>query len=212
MLVAHWTFDVATVDGRRVADAAGGGPVAELNESAQIVPGRHGEALSLDGQGRALIPAMPQLVLSQVFGFSVAFFVRVEEEPTGEWRSLLYKPVAESDARALGMWLYPDAMRMRVQLFTIKGPEYVDSHARPPLGEWTHVAFVVDQEGMFLYINGRLDTGMSLEHAVVTPAGPIYLGSEPTKPGFGGLMDDFRVYASPLSAEAVAALAVPEAG
>jgi hypothetical protein len=211
VLVAHWTFDVATVDGRRVADAAGGGPVAELNESAQIVPGRHGEALSLDGRGRALIPAVPQLVLSQVFGFSVAFFVRVVEEPTGEWRSLLYKPVAENDARALGMWLYPDAMRMRVQLFTIKGPDYVDSHARLTLGEWTHVAFVVDQEGMYLYINGRLDTGMSLEHAIVTPAGPIYLGSEPTKPGFGGLMDDLRVYASPLTAEAVAALAAEEA-
>jgi hypothetical protein len=53
---------------------------------------------------------------------------------------------------------------------------------------------------------------MSLEHAVVTPAGPIYLGSEPTKPGFGGLMDDFRVYASPLTAEAVAELAAQEPG
>jgi hypothetical protein len=210
VLVAHWTFDVETVDGRRVADAAGGGPVAELNETAQIVPGRDGEALSLDGRGRALIPAMPQLVLSQVFGFSVAFFVQVVEESTGEWRSLLYKPVAEHDARALGMWLYPDAMRMRVQLFTVKGPEYVDSHARLPLGEWIHVAFVVDPEGMFLYINGRLDVGMSLEHAVVTPAGPIYLGSEPTKPGFGGLMDDFRVYASALNAEAVVELAGQE--
>jgi hypothetical protein len=103
-------------------------------------------------------------------------------------------------------------MRIRVQLFTVKGPEYVDSHARPAPGEWTHVAFVVDQEGMFLYINGSLDTGMSLEHAVVTPAGPIYLGSEPTKPGFGGLMDDFRVYASPLTAEAVAELAAQEPG
>jgi hypothetical protein len=46
----------------------------------------------------------------------------------------------------------------------------------------------------------------------VTPAGPIYLGSEPTKPGFGGLMDDFRVYASPLTAEAVAELAAQEPG
>jgi hypothetical protein len=207
VLVAHWTFDVETVDGRRVADAAGGGTVAELNDAAQIVPGRAGEALCLDRHARVLIPAAPQLVLSQVFGFSVAFFVQVAEEPTGEWRSLLYKPVAENDARALGMWLYPDAMRMRVQLFTVKGPEYVDSNVRLKPGEWTHVAFVVDREGMFLYIDGRLDAGLSLEHAVVTPAGPVYLGSEPTKPGFGGLMDDFRVYASPLNAEAVAELA-----
>jgi hypothetical protein len=142
-----------------------------------------------------------------VFGFSVAFFVRIDEEPTGEWRSLLYKPVAENDARGLGLWLYPDAMRLRIQLFTVKGPDYVDSHARLTVGEWAHVAFVVDTDGMFLYVNGRLDVAAPLEHAVVTPAGPIYLGREPTKPGFAGLMDDLRVYASALDEEAVRSLA-----
>lgn len=207
MLIAHWTFDVDTVDGRRVAAAAGAGPAAELDETAEIVPGRHGEALSLGGTGGAVIPAAPQLVLSQVFGFSVAFFVQVTEEPTGEWRSVLYKPVAENDARGLGLWLYPDAMRLRVQLFTVKGPDYIDSHTRVTVGDWAHVAFVVDTEGMFLYVNGRLDVGLPLEHAVVTPSGPIYLGSEPSKPGFGGLMDDFRIYASALDEEAVRSLA-----
>ena len=206
VLIAHWTFDVATVDGRRVAEATGAGPAAELDETAGIVPGRDGEALSLNGNDRAVIPAAPQLVLSQVFGFSLAFFVQVTEPPTGEWRSLVYKPVAENDARGLGLWLYPDAMRVRVQLFTVKGPDYVDSHTRLALGEWAHLAFTVTTQGMFLYINGKLDVAVSLEHPVVTPAGPIYLGSEPTKPGFGGLMDDFRVYASSLNEEAVRAL------
>jgi hypothetical protein len=207
VLMAHWTFDVDTTDGRKVADAAGASPAAELGETAEIVPGRDGGALALGGRDRVVIPAAPQLVLSQIFGFSLAFFVQVNEEPTGEWRSLLYKPVAENDARGLGLWLYPDAMRLRVQLFTVKGPDYVDSRTRLTPGEWTHVAFVVDTQGMFLYINGRQDAAVALEHAVVTPAGPIYLGSEPSKPGFGGLMDDLRVYASPLDGEAVRSLA-----
>lgn len=207
MLIAHWTFDLDTVDGRKVADAAGASPAVELGETAEIVPGRDGEALALHGHDRAMVPAAPQLVLSQVFGFSVAFFVQVTEEPTGEWRSLVYKPVAENDARGLGLWLYPDAMRVRVQLFTIKGPDYVDSRTRLPVGDWVHIACVVDTVGMFLYINGKQDAAISLEHAVVTPAGPVYLGSEPTKPGFGGLLDDFRVYASALDEEAVRALA-----
>jgi hypothetical protein len=207
VLIAHWTFDVDTVDGRSVADAAGASPAAELGDTAEIVPGRAGEALSLGGDDRVVIPAAPQLVLSQIFGFSVAFFVQVTEEPTGEWRSLLYKPVAENDARGLGLWLYPDAMRLRVQLFTIKGPDYVDSRARLTVGDWAHVAFVVDTVGMYVYVNGSRDATVPLEHAVVTPAGPIYLGREPTKPGFGGLMDDLRVYASALDEEAVRALA-----
>ncbi|WP_433466043.1 LamG domain-containing protein [Spirillospora sp. CA-128828] len=207
MLIAHWTFDADTVDGRRVSDTAGASPAVELGDTAGIVPARNGRALSLVGRGRAVVPAAPQLVLSQIFGFSVAFFVQVTEEPTGEWRSLVYKPVAENDARGLGLWLYPDAMRLRVQLFTVKGPDYVDSRTRLTVGEWAHVAFVVDAQGMFLYVNGEQDTGVSLEHAVVTPAGPIYLGREPTKPGFGGLIADLRVYASPLGEEAVRALA-----
>ncbi|WP_433475976.1 LamG domain-containing protein [Spirillospora sp. CA-142024] len=207
MLIAHWTFDADTVDGRRVLDTAGASPAVELGDNTGIVPARNGRALSLGGHDRAVVPAAPQLVLSQIFGFSVAFFVQVTEEPTGEWRSLVYKPVAENDARGLGLWLYPDAMRLRVQLFTVKGPDYVDSRTRLTVGEWAHVAFVVDTQGMFLYVNGKQDTGVSLEHAVVTPAGPIYLGREPTKPGFGGLIADLRVYASPLGEEAVRALA-----
>ncbi|MFI0449395.1 LamG domain-containing protein [Actinomadura sp. 6N118] len=207
MLIAHWTFDVEDIDGSRVNDTTGGGLKAALDAGAEIVPGRDGEALSLDGDGRAVVPAGPQLVLSQVFGFSLAFFVNVNAEPTGEWRGLFYKPVAEHDARGIGMWLYPDAQRLRVQLFTVKGPEYVDSRAVLTLDEWAHVAFVVDTDGMFLYVNGKLDVAVPLEHAVVTPAGPIYLGGEPGKPGLTGLLDDVRVYASALDEEAVRALA-----
>jgi hypothetical protein len=207
VLIAHWTFDAGTVDGRRAADTAGAAPSAELAETARIVPGRDGEALALGEHDRAVIPAAPQLVLSQIFGFGLAFFVRVDEGPTGEWRSLLYKPVAENDARGLGLWLYPDAMRLRVQLFTVKGPDYIDSQARLTVGEWAHIAFVVDTRGMALYVDGEQDSAASLEHPVVTPAGPIYLGREPAKPGFGGLIEDLRVYASALGQEAVRALA-----
>ncbi|WP_157610478.1 LamG domain-containing protein [Spirillospora albida] len=206
VLVAHWTFDLDTVDGRRVAAAGGGAPALELDENAEIVPGRLGEALALDGRGHAVVPAAPQLVLSQVFGFTLAFSVQVTQGPTGEWRGLVYKPVADQDARGLGIWLYPDAMRLRVQLFTVKGPDFADSRARLGLGEWAHVALVVDTDGMFVYVDGELDAAVPLEHAVVSPAGPLYLGGEPGKPGFSGLMDDFRIFATPLDKPAIAAL------
>jgi hypothetical protein len=210
MLIAHWTFDVSDIDGRRVTDSSGGGLTAELDEHAEIVPGRDGEVLAFDGHGRATVAAAPQLVLSQIFGFSLAFFVKATGGPSGEWRGLVHKPVAiEHDARAIGLWLYPDAMRVRAQLFTVKGPEYIDSRAQLRLDEWAHVAFVVDTDGMFLYINGKLDVAEPLEHAVVTPAGPIHLGSEPGRAGLTGELDDFRVYSSALDAEAVRALAEP---
>lgn len=209
MLIARWTFDIETIDGRSAAEVQGGGPPVTLDEFVRVVPGRDGEALAFDDRGQATIPAVPRLVLSQVFGFSLAFFVNVTEGPAGDWRGVFYKPVGENDARSIGIWLYPDAMRVRVQLFTVNGPEYVDSQGSLPVGEWAHVAFVVDADGMYLYIGGELDAGMPLEHEVVPPYGPIYLGSQPGRPGFTGLLDDLRVYASALDAEAVRALARP---
>lgn len=208
MLVGHWTFDIETIEGRRVADAAGGLPAA-LDENVEIVPGRDGQALAFDGRGRAVIPAAPQLVLSQVFGFTLAFWANAAAGPTGEWRGLFFKQVAEHDARGIGLWLYPDAMRLRVQLFTVKGPEYADSRRTLTVGEWTHVAFVVDTDGMFLYVDGKLDVAVPLEHAVVTPSGPFALGGEPGKAGFTGLLEDFRVYAQALDEQDVRALAGP---
>ncbi|WP_067484991.1 LamG domain-containing protein [Actinomadura hibisca] len=206
MLVGHWTFDIETIDGRRVADAEAGLP-AVLDAGVEIVPGADGQALAFDGRGRVEIPAAPQLVLSQIFGFTLAFWVKAAAGPVGEWRSLLYKPVAEHDARGVGLWLYPDAMRLRVQLFTVKGPEYADSRRTVPLGEWAHLALVVDTDGMFLYIDGRLDSAVPLEHPVVTPGGPFHLGGEPGRPGLTGLLEDFRVYASALDERDVRILA-----
>ncbi|MFC5750376.1 LamG domain-containing protein [Actinomadura rugatobispora] len=209
MLIARWIFDIDTIDGRSAADVQGAAPAVVLDESVRVVPGRDGEALAFDGRAQAVIPAAPQLVLSQVFGFALAFFVNVTAPPDGEWRGLLYKPVGENDARGVGMWLYPDAMRVRGQVFTAKGPDYVDSRTSLRVGEWTHVAFVADADGMYLYIDGRLDVGVPLEHEVVPPYGPIYLGGQPDRPGFTGLLDDLRVYASALDAGTVQALARP---
>ncbi|MEW2353214.1 LamG domain-containing protein [Spirillospora sp. NPDC029432] len=206
MLIAHWTFDIGTIDGREVADVQGG-PAATLDESVRIVPGRDGEALSFGGAGHAVVPAVPQLVLSQAFGFALAFHVKVTAAPDGEWRGLFAKPAGEHDARSAGMWLYPDATRVRTQLFTIKGPDYVDSRRALPLDEWAHVAFVVNSDGMFLYIDGQLDVAVPLEHAVVPLSGPLYLGSEPGKPGLTGLLADFRVYASALDEATIHSLA-----
>jgi hypothetical protein len=202
MLTAHWTFDPDTIKGRRVADATGSGLTAVLDEGAGPKEG----ALAFDGTGGAVIPAAPQLVLSQLFGFSLAFLLRVDRPATGEWRGVLYKPVAEHDARGLGLWLYPDALKIRVQLFTAKGPEYADSHRELVPGEWAHVAMVVDPDELYLYLDGHLESAVVLGNPVVGPAGPIYLGRDPTGLGFAGMLDDFRVYATALTREQVRSL------
>lgn len=208
MLTAHWTFAPELVGDRRVLDSTGSGPVMTLDEGVEVVPGPTGSekegALAFDGTCRATVPAVPQLVLNQIFGFTIAFFLQVDEAPTGAWRNVFYKTVGEHDARGLGGWLYPDAMRLRVQLFTASGgPEYADSKRELRIGEWSHVALVVDIDTLSLYLDGSLDVLVGLEHPVVTPAGVLNLGEDPTGLGFAGRLADLRIYTSALTDEAV---------
>lgn len=212
MLAGHWTFEDDTITGtgrdRKALDITGSGLTALLDEKVAIVPGRAGRALSFHGSDRAVIPAVPQLALSQLFGFSVSFFLRVADEPNGQWRGVFYKPVAPQDARGMGVWLYPDDLRLRSQLFTVKGgAEFADSRLALALGAWTHVAIVVDPDEIYLYLNGELDVAVRLGHPIISPAGPIYLGCDPTGLGFTGLLADLRIYATALTGEAVEALA-----
>jgi hypothetical protein len=212
MLAGHWTFEDDTITGtgrdRQALDITGSGLTALLDEKVKIVPGRTGRALSFHGSDRAVIPAGPRLALSQLFGFSVTFFLRVADEPNGQWRGVFYKPVAPHDARGMGVWLYPDDLRLRSQLFTLKGgAEFADSRSALTLGDWTHVAIVVDPDEIYLYLDGELDVAVRLGHPVISPAGPIYLGCDPTGLGFTGFLADLRIYATALTGEAIEALA-----
>jgi hypothetical protein len=212
MLAGHWTFDDNTITGtgrdRKALDITGSRLTALLDEKVAVVPGRTGRALSFHGSDRAVIPAVPQLALSQLFGFSVTFFLKAADEPNGQWRGVFYKPVAPQDARGMGVWLYPDDLRLRSQLFTLKGgAEFADSRSALPLEAWTHVAIVVDPDEIYLYLDGELDVAVRLGHPVISPTGPIYLGCDPTGLGFTGLLADLRIYSTALTGEAIEVLA-----
>lgn len=216
MLAAHWTFEEDTIQktdlvDRLALDVTGGGLPALLDPAVDLVPARVGRGLGFHGRDRAVIPAAPRLALDQLFGFGIAFFLRLGEPPTGTWRGALYKSVGPRDARGMGCWLYPDEQRLRFQLFTVKGgAEYADTGSALPSGRWVHVAVVVDPEEIYVYLDGELDRAVRLDHPVVSPAGEISLGSDPSGLGFVGDIADLRVYSTALTGEAVAVLASPD--
>ena len=72
-------------------------------------------------------------------------------------------------------------------------------------GEWTHFCFVHTDSDSKLYVNGELEiTGSSVN----IPSGNYYIGawSVATSQNYDGLMSDFRIYATALSADDVMAL------
>ncbi len=83
-----------------------------------------------------------------------------------------------------------------------------------PIGEWTHVAVVLEGNTGTLYVNGAPATSgsITLDPAQVAPT-LNYLGkSQWPDPAFNGALDDFRVIGRALTAAEVKALAVPVAG
>ncbi len=216
MLAAHWTFEEDTIQrtdrvDRLALDVTGAHLPAVLDPAVGLVPARRGRALAFHGGDRAVIPAAPQLELDQLFGFGVAFLLRLGEPPTGTWRGAFYKAVGPKDARGMGCWLYPDEQRLRFQVFTVKGgAAYADTGSRLPSDRWVHVAVVVDPEEIYVYLDGELDCAMRLDRPVVPPSGQIFLGADPSGLGFVGEIADLRVYSAALTGEAVAALVSPD--
>jgi Concanavalin A-like lectin/glucanases superfamily len=205
VLSGRWTFDAPTIEasgnGRVSVDAAGSPVAAILEDGVDIVPLRHGECVRFDGTTRAVIPPAPHLTWSDTF--SIAFRLNVAGGPTGRWRTVFYKPVADGDARGVGLWLYPDAMRLRTQLFTLRGPEFADSRAALVPGRWTHVVVAVDPDEIYMFVDGEFDVGVPLAHPVVNTGGELSLGRDANGYGFAGMVDDLRIYASTLTAAEV---------
>lgn len=205
VLSGRWTFDAPTIEAsgneRVSVDAAGSQVAAVLEDGVDIVPMRRGECVRFDGTTRAIIPAAPHLIWGQTF--SIAFHLNVADGPNGGWRAIFYKPVAERDARGIGLWLYPDAMRLRAQLFTLKGPEFADSRSSLTPGRWTHIAIAVDPDEIYMFVDGTFEVGVPLRHAVVNTGGELILGRDAGGCGFAGMIDDLRIYASALTPEEV---------
>ena len=97
--------------------------------------------------------------------FTYEFWIMVEgyDYLRGEWKHVFHKGDAKSyPNRAPGVWLHPETNAMRVYMNTQKEIlEWVDVH-NMPIRKWVHVALVLDDNDLDVYINGFLKTRKKL--------------------------------------------------
>ncbi|HEV2068797.1 MAG TPA: LamG-like jellyroll fold domain-containing protein [Acidimicrobiales bacterium] len=214
LLVAHWSFDAGTVTGTAIADQSGGNMVAELKGGAALEAGVGGGAAlrCKAGTEYAQVSNAPSLEVGRDDGdFSVSFFIQPTTRPAtpGPWRGVTHKGNTGAE-RTFAMWLRPESNRLHARISTTSDSnEGLDSAADVATGTWTHVAYVKSGKQLRLYLDGRLDTAVTLKGKSVANSGPIYLGRSADGSGFDGLIEDFRIYARPLSETSVKALAAP---
>ncbi len=137
--------------------------------------------------------------------FSVAFWVK-PNALTGGWRPLLHKGGVDAE-RGPGIWLQPGNNRVHFRVSTTAGwNEGGDSATALPDGVWSHLAFVKAGDKWRCYINGLLDSEVTLAGATTGDAGPLYLGDDPWYGGSQSSLDDVRLFDGALTLPEIQAL------
>ncbi|HYF51878.1 MAG TPA: PKD domain-containing protein [Planctomycetota bacterium] len=205
-LIGHWKFDDGA--GTTALDSSGKNNHGGLGNGPAWVAGRFGGALSFDGADDYVqVNNASVLEVGKSGGdFSVAYWIYLRQGPTGQWRSIAHKGNSDTE-RTFAMWLQPGANRIHYRISTVGNwNEGGDSASELAVNAWSHVAYVKAGGTLKLYINGALDSQVSLSGASASNTGAIYFGKDPWFPGVNSVLDDIRITNYGLSATEVANL------
>ncbi|MEM9347931.1 MAG: LamG-like jellyroll fold domain-containing protein, partial [Planctomycetota bacterium] len=209
-LVGRWQLDEGS--GTVASDASGNANTGTLSNGPSWVAGRSGAsgdfALKFDGVDDVLTVAnSPELeVGSGDSDFSVAFWVKLDQGATGQWRALMHKGDDNLD-RTFGLFLSPNDNRVYYTASTTTSTNfYGNSVTALTVGQWAHVSYVRAGGYLRLYINGRLDAITPVIGEVVSNTGTLRIGNDPWQAGTACEMDDIRVYGRNLLEPEVLAL------
>jgi hypothetical protein len=194
-LVGHWKLDQGG------EDASGQGNHGKATGNPKKVPGRIGGALEFDGVGDFLeAPHHPSqspfpLTASAWFRTANAFPAHtglINKYKAGSnigWQILLHQGTVRA-------WYFKDR-----QNHTWDGQSGIGGGTVND-GTWHHVAFVVDETGARLYLDGAsiAQRGWTGKQGPTAATDPLSIGRYPgDRTLFGGAIDDVRIYSRALS-------------
>jgi Tc toxin complex TcA C-terminal TcB-binding domain/Concanavalin A-like lectin/glucanases superfamily/ABC toxin N-terminal region/Bacterial Ig domain len=169
------------------------------------IAGKLGGAVSFSGESDYVqINNAPDLEAgNNDADFSVTFWMNLRQGFTGAWRSIVHKGNTNEE-RTFALWMQPQDNKIYYRISTESDSNAGDSSkAEIPLNTWTHIAYVKSGRSLQLYIDGKLDSEVSLTGASLSNKGPLYLGKDPWYPGINGSLDDIRIYGFALSVQMV---------
>ncbi len=201
-VVMHLRLDETS--GAMASDSSGYPQFGMLNNmvNSNWTTGKIAGALLFDGSDDFLsIANSPQLeaIGANNSDFSAAFWLYLDAEQTGYIRSILHKGNNDGE-RVLAMWMNSTDNKL---LYGITNSSNTDengqSSSQIPLEEWTHVAYVKNGSTLSLYLNGVLDSSISLAGQTAGNNGPLYLGDSPWHNPTACKIDDFKIFSRPIS-------------
>ena len=202
-LIGYWPFDDQS-DPESTPDMSEGGNHGTVNGEPEFVTGATGgggdKAIQFDGADDSVTTEVS--LLNDLEELTLSFWMLMPEAQPGNRVGL----IGQNDAVEYGM-INPTTM----QYWTPAGNINVDFG--PTLEEWTHVAVIVNADGMHVYANGE-QIGTAGGGGAVNSAFNFNMGGSGIYDGTGnwflGSIDDVAVWNIALSEDQIAALAAQQ--
>ena len=204
-LVGYWSLDKNTIKGDTVEDVWGDND-GTIQGDPKVVAGRVGDALEFDGDDSVDIVGTDTLNFAGKNEFTVTVWVNAaSDDPVqGVVAGCCGTIVAQRDVT--GWALRYDGRNPGQEMEFIVQPGWQGDGgfgaARFTAGAWHHLAGVVDNDRLLLYVDGALEKEMAYSGPMAS-GGPETEIGHATDGGFIGLIDEVAIYDRALSAEEV---------
>ncbi len=209
-LVLHYAFD-QNEDGL-VTDASGNGRTGTVQGATWVADGARGGAYRFDNNSQ-VITATDAGLPSGDAPRSIALWMKIDTNYADGCTGMLGYGTDNFSRQFNGLGFDWRMDRDRVY-FSPGGACFLANRRLPAPGTWIHVAYTYGGNGTHhLYVDGVPSDGMSELWGPVDTllSGMLRIGGHPNGEGpDGGYVDDVRIYDRALSAEEIAALAVPD--
>jgi glucose/arabinose dehydrogenase/chitodextrinase len=192
-LVAGWALN--ETQGTTASDVSGNGNAATL-QGGTWTPGKYGGALRLSGAGEYLsAPNSPSLNISGS-RMTLSMWLNPQGGAGGDqvafakfWGATMASPVYQYGLELDGGTV------PHFYLGTAAGLTGASMGNALPVGQWSHLAVVVDSGQVRFYVNGTPTTTGALASSITARNSPLYMGAD-IRPSqfFRGSLDDVRLY------------------
>jgi len=125
---------------------------------------------------------LPKVIIGMNQSFSTWIYIKDWTYKFGQYKNILWKGNPESDAvekiHCPSMWLYPlnNSLKVVTSTSDVSGVESCDI-SNIPLMTWVHIAYVLKNRTVDIYINGKLERSCALRGIPKITDDPVYMSA-----------------------------------
>ena len=211
-LIGYWSFNKDTVKGNTVQDVWGDQD-AEMIGKLQIVDGKFGEAVQLEGGAGARVQITDDIKKAELPTEEMTVELWVWDEQFIEWGGYMVA-VQDNGAFEKG-WLIGTRWKAFSFALSSDGADdgdglltYLNSANTYDVNEWHHVVGTYDGKEMKIYVDGKLEGTSSVQSGVINYPDRIFFSMGAYKDDnedfvHKGMIDEVRLYDRALSEKEV---------